>query len=142
MSLFKTEGSGAKYNLELHEAAIRWSHVDDLDRVTFNVKSNPVVNSQDWFHVAATYDARVNTSKIILNGRVVSEGEGHGLLSQNWAGRVGIGLSGELQATVDEFYMYNHAVAASDLIDISEECDLGAGERELMKAYVTACVRA
>lgn len=127
-TLFRTEGSGAKYDLEMSDAMIHWSHVDDLNHVIFSVETRPIVNAHDWFHVAATYDARVNMSKIILNGRVVNEKEGHGLLSQNWGGRVGIGLSGGLDAVVDEFYMYNRAVAASDISDIADQCDLGTGK--------------
>ena len=126
-TLFKTTGSGAKYNLHVADGIVRWSHVDDLGHVTFSMETTRMVDPLDWLHVAATYDAHINKSKIILNGEVFDEREGHGLLSQNWDGEVGIGIPGGIQGLMDEFYMYNHALAASDLGDLSEECNPGAG---------------
>ena len=63
-----------------------------------------------------------------MNGEVAGDSEGQGLLSQNWDGLVGIGLSGGIRGVVDEFYMYNHALAASDIADVSQLCNLGAGK--------------
>lgn len=63
----------------------------------------------------------------MVNGKVAGDSEGYGLLSQNWDGRVGIGLAGGIHGVIDEFYMYNHALAAYDIADISEQCNLGAG---------------
>ncbi|XP_078381846.1 uncharacterized protein LOC144664603 isoform X2 [Oculina patagonica] len=126
-TLFKTAGSGAKYHLQIADGIIHWSHVDDLGHVIFSMETRQTVDSLDWTHVSATYDAHINMSKIILNGEVLDEKEGFGLLSQNWDGEVGIGISEGIQGLIDEFYMYNHALAASDLSDLSEECNPGAG---------------
>ena len=126
-TLFKTTGSGAKYHLKVADGIIYWSHVDDLGHVIFSMETRQTVDSLDWVHVSATYDAHINMSKIILNGAVLDEKEGHGLLSQNWDGEVGIGITEGIRGLIDEFYMYNHALAASDLSDLSEECNPGAG---------------
>lgn len=126
-TLFKTTGSGAKYHLQVADGVIYWSHVDDLGHVIFSMETRQTVDSLDWVHLSATYDAHINKSKIILNGAVLDEKEGHGLLSQNWDGEVGIGIPEGIRGLIDEFYMYNHALAASDLADLSEECNLGAG---------------
>ena len=126
-TLFKTTGSGAKYHLQVADGVIYWSHVDDLGHVIFSMETRQTVDSLDWVHLSATYDAHINKSKIILNGAVLDEKEGHGLLSQNWDGEVGIGIPEGIRGLIDEFNMYNHALAASDLADLSEECNLGAG---------------
>lgn len=127
VTLFKTTGSGTKYHLQVADGIIHWSHVDDLGHVTFSMETRETVDSLDWIHVSATYDAHINMSKIILNGAVLDEKEGYGLLSQNWDGEAGIGISEGIRGLIDEFYMYNHALAASDLSDLSEECNPGAG---------------
>lgn len=126
-TLFKTTGTGAKYHLQVDDGIIHWSHVDDLGHVIFSMETRQTVDPLDWVHVSATYDAHINMSKIILNGNVLDEKEGYGLLSQNWDGEVGIGISEGIRGLIDEFYMYNHALAASDLSDLSEECNPGAG---------------
>lgn len=126
-SLFKTTGSGAKYTLQVADGVIYWSHVDDLGHVIFSMETRQTVDSLDWVHLGATYDAHINKSKIILNGGVLDEKEGHGLLSQNWDGEVGVGIPEGIRGLVDELYMYNHAIAASDLADLSEECNPGGG---------------
>lgn len=126
-TLFKTTGSGAKYHLQVADGVIYWSHVDDLGHVIFSMETRQTVDSLDWVHLSATYDAHINKSKIILNGAVLDEKEGHGLLSQNWDGEVGIGIPEGIRGLIDEFYMYNHALAASDLAGLSEECNLGEG---------------
>lgn len=126
-TLFKTTGTGAKYHLQVADGIIHWSHVDDLGHVIFSMETRQTVDSLDWVHISATYDAHINMSKIILNGAVIGENEGHGLLSQNWDGEVGIGIPEGIRGLIDEFYMYNHALAASDLSDLSEECNPGAG---------------
>ena len=135
-TLFKTTGSGAKYHLQVTDGVIHWSHVDDLGHVIFSMETRQMVDSLDWVHLSATYDAHINKSKIILNGAVLDEREGHGLLSQNWDGEVGIGIPEGIQGLIDEFYMYNHAIAASDLADLSEECNPGAGIMLLMVAIL------
>lgn len=126
-TLFRTTGSGAKYNLQYREGNIHWSHVDDLGHIIFSMATRQTVDSLDWVHLSVTYDAHINMSKIILNGAVLDEKEGHGLLSQNWDGDVGIGIPEGIRGLIDEFYMYNHALAVSDLSDLSEECNPGAG---------------
>ncbi|KAK3699591.1 hypothetical protein QZH41_014303, partial [Actinostola sp. cb2023] len=123
-NLFTTEGTGAKYTFQVTNGKIHWSHLNDNGHVVFAQETEPVVNLGDWAHLAATYDSRTNLSKVIHNGDVVGEEQGYGLLSQNWDGKSGIGLSGGIQGTVDEFYMYNRALAASDIQDLSEECNL------------------
>ena len=127
-TLFKTTGSGAKYTLQVTDGVIHWSHVDDLSHVIFSMETRHTVDSLDWVHLGATYDSHINKSKIILNGDVLDEKEGHGLLSQNWDGEVGVGIPEGIRGLIDEFYMYNHAIAASDLADLSEECNPGAGK--------------
>ena len=126
-TLFKTTGSGAKYRLQIADGVIYWSHVDDLGNVIFSMETRQTVDALDWVHLGATYDVHINKSKIILNGEVIDEKEGHGLLSQNWDGEVGIGIPDGIRGLIDEFYVYNHALAASDLVDLSEECNPGAG---------------
>ncbi|XP_068704874.1 uncharacterized protein [Montipora foliosa] len=126
-TLFKTTGSGAKYTLQVTDGVIHWSHVDDLSHVIFSMETRHTVDSLDWVHLGVTYDSHINKSKIILNGDVLDEKEGHGLLSQNWDGEVGVGIPEGIRGLIDEFYMYNHAIAASDLADLSEECNPGAG---------------
>ena len=135
-TLFKTTGSGAKYHLKVADGIIYWSHVDDLGHVIFSMETRQTVDSLDWVHVSATYDAHINMSKIILNGAVLDEKEGYGLLSQNWDGEVGIGITEGIRGLIDEFYMYNHALAASDLSDLSEECNPGAGK---IHSFVFCC---
>ena len=126
-TLFKTAGSGAKYHLQIADGVVYWSHVDDLGNVIFSMETRQTVDALDWVHLGATYDVHINKSKIILNGEVIDEKEGHGLLSQNWDGEVGIGIPNGIRGLIDEFYVYNHALAASDLVDLSEECNPGAG---------------
>ena len=126
-TLFKTTGSGAKYHLQIADGVVYWSHVDDLGNVIFSMETRQTVDALDWVHLGATYDVHINKSKIILNGEVIDEKEGHGLLSQNWDGEVGIGIPDGIRGLIDEFYVYNHALAASDLVDLSEECNPGAG---------------
>ncbi|XP_048590274.1 uncharacterized protein LOC5501396 [Nematostella vectensis] len=127
-NLFSTQGDGARYTLQVVNGKVHWSHLDDRGRAVFSLETDPVVNAGDWTHVGATYDSRTNMSKVIVNGQVVGEKKGHGKLSQNWSGRAGIGLSGGIKGVVDEFYMYNRAIAASDIGDLSEQCNLGPGQ--------------
>ena len=51
---------------------------------------------------------------------------------------MGIGLSGGIQGVLDEFYMFNHALAAYDIADISEQCNLGAGEKNFFDTTLTS----
>lgn len=129
-NLFTTEGTGAKYTFQVINGRVHWSHLNDNGHAIFALETEPVVNLGSWVHIAATYDSRTNLSKVIVNGDVISRNHGFGRLSQNWDGKSGIGLSGGLQGTVDEFYMYNHALAASDIQDISEECNLSPGKNK------------
>ena len=139
-TLFRTTGSGAKYNLQYSDGNIHWSHVDDLGHVIFSMETRQTVNSLDWVHLGVTYDAHINMSKIILNGAVLDENKGHGLLSQNWDGEVGIGIPEGVRGLIDEFYMYNHALAASDLSDLSEECNPGAGIKRIYCVFSVVLV--
>lgn len=127
-NLFTTEGTGAKYTFQVTNGRVHWSHLNDNGHVVFAQETDPVVNLGSWVHIAGTYDSRTNLSKVIVNGEVKQVRQGYGRLSQNWDGKSGIGLSGGLRGTVDEFYMYNHALAASDIQDISEECNLSPGK--------------
>jgi hypothetical protein len=126
-NLFTTEGNGAKYTFQVTDGKVHWSHLNDNGHVIFALETQPIVNLGDWTHVGATYDSRTNLTKVIIDGQVVGEKQGYGLLSQNWDGKAGIGLSGGIQGIVDEFYMFNRALAASDIADLSEECNLGVG---------------
>lgn len=133
-NLFTTEGTGAKYTFQVTAGKVHWSHLNDNGHVVFALETEPVVNLGDWTHLGATYDSRTNLSKVIVNGKLVGEKQGYGLLSQNWDGKAGIGLAGGIRGIVDEFYMFNRALAASDVADLSEECNLGVGKCTVIPA--------
>lgn len=78
--LFRMMGFGVKYNLQYCEGNIYWFYVDDLGYVIFSMVMRQIVDLLDWVYFSVIYDVYINRSKIILNGVVLDEKEGYGLL--------------------------------------------------------------
>jgi hypothetical protein len=60
--------------------------------------------------------------KVVLNGKLVIEGEGSGFLSQQWLGDVGIGLLNSFHGYVDEFYLYDRALTTPEVDRLRRRC--------------------
>ncbi len=76
--------------------------------------------------MVATYEASTGDTKIFVNGSRVVVSKGKGLLSQDWAGRVGIGRhkdTRDLLGDVDEFRIYNEVIQGEQIMELSRECD-------------------
>ncbi len=58
----------------------------------------------------------------MVNGILVSENEGSGFLSQQWLGDIGIGLLNSFHGNVDEFYLYERALATPEIDRLRHRC--------------------
>ena len=57
-----------------------------------------------------------------MNGRLVSEIEASGFMSQQWLGDVGIGLLNSFHGSVDEFYLYDRALTTPEIDRVRHKC--------------------
>ena len=93
----------------------------------FILPADPKTLSPDqWTHLVVTYDSSIEKAKIYIDGQRAAEGDGKGLLSQDWGARVGIGRhkdTRDLQGDVDEFSIYDVALPGEKILELTRKCD-------------------
>lgn len=92
----------------------------------FITSAEKLIKPQEWNHLAVTYDANTHNAIIYINGTEQVRGIGHGLLSNDWSERVGIGRhkgSRFLDGQVDEFKLYDKALSKDQVAELSNQCD-------------------
>ena len=138
LSLFTVKqslgGQGATYNLEIKDGKLHWSHKDERGNYVFDLLTTQrsTVPQGLWTHVAATYSSHTVHAKIYIDSQLIKSEPGAGTLSADWRGKVAIGADGNLPGYVDEFYIYDRALALNDVKDLTELCNLGAGKLSLL----------
>lgn len=78
-----------------------------------------------WTHIAGTYDSATGKAKIYVNGELRNMTIGGGLLSRDWLSRAGIGdhkAGRPLMGFIDEFRIYNYALAKAEIEALAKMC--------------------
>ena len=122
-SLFDTIGGHSihrkgQYHFEVYNGRIRWFHRNEYAKEVFNVRTSPILQPNVWYHVVGTYDSRNHVARVFVNGDLVGEGHGSGLLSLDWGAKAGFGShSGRriLLGNLDEVYMYRRALLEGEI---------------------------
>eukprot|EP00794_Sanderia_malayensis_P011221 gene11221-12400_t len=130
-SIFDTVGAHSRhelgqYHFEIVGGAVRWFHRNENATQIFSAITEPnLINPKEWTHIVASYDSTTGEAKIYVNGSRVVDAKGQGLLSQDWAGRVGIGRhkdTRDLVGNIDEFRIYAEAIQGEKIMELAREC--------------------
>ena len=122
-SMFDTIGSHSihkkgQYHFEVFNGRVRWFHRNEYAKEVFHIRTSPILQPNVWYHVAGTYDSRTHMARVFVNGDLVAEGHGSGLLSLDWEAKAGFGShSGRriLLGYVDEIYIYRRALLEREI---------------------------
>ena len=122
-SLFDTIGghsihSKGQYHFEVYNGRVRWFHRNEYAKEVFNVRTSPILQPNVWYHVVGSYDSRSHMARVFVNGDLVGEAHGSGLLSFDWEAKAGFGShSGRriLLGYLDEIYMYRRALLEEEI---------------------------
>ena len=77
-------GHGGTLFLKVTAGMVQWTHIDEHQNLVFDIDSGtfPVVSAGQWIHIAATYDSGINSTNLIVSGRLINEKEGQGYISK------------------------------------------------------------
>ena len=75
-----------QYHFEVYNGRVRWFHRDEYAKEIFHIRTPPILQPNLWYHVVGTYDSRTHMARVFINGDLVGEGHGSGLLSLDWGG--------------------------------------------------------
>lgn len=122
-SMFDTIGghsihSKGQYHFEVYNGRLRWFHRNEYAKEVFNVRTSPVLQPNLWYHVVGTYDSRTHMVRVFVNGDLVGEGHGSGMLSLDWEAKAGFGShSGRriLLGYLDEIYIFRRALLEKEI---------------------------
>lgn len=122
-SMFDTIGGHSihnkgQYHFEVYNGRLRWFHRNEYAKEVFNVRTSPVLQPNLWYHVVGTYDSRTHMAKVFVNGDLVGEGHGSGMLSLDWEAKAGFGShSGRriLLGFLDEIYIFRRALQEREI---------------------------
>lgn len=122
-SMFDTIGghsihSKGQYHFEVYNGRLRWFHRNEYAKEVFNVRTSPVLQPSLWYHVVGTYDSRTHMARVFVNGDLVGEGHGSGMLSLDWEAKAGFGShSGRriLLGYLDEIYIFRRALLEKEI---------------------------
>ena len=130
----KSPNKKPAYDFSIYaNGAVHFSHKN-----LFSRRTNPVVNSKTWTHVAVTYNILSNEANIYVNGirqeryalYVQGANPDQAKLSQNWEEEVSIGRSvvassvqqaRQLHGKLDEFYLYPCALGPEKINKLKEK---------------------
>lgn len=118
-SLFCTSDirNASQYRLEVRSGRLYWFH-RDKNHVVFSVLTPPAISPLKWYHVVVTYDSRARNAKVYIDGSLIAEGFGSGLLSLDWSARAGFGIhlkERPLLGFIDEIYIFRRALSAREI---------------------------
>lgn len=122
-SMFDTIGGHSihnkgQYHFEVYDGRVRWFHRNEYAKEVFHIRTSPILQPNVWYHVAGTYDSRTHMARVYVNGDLVGEGHGSGLLSLDWGAKAGFGShSGRriLFGYLDEIYIYRRALPEREI---------------------------
>ena len=108
--ILAVSGERSDLHLEVDDGHVQWLYVEKFPR--FVVTTEKLVSPDEWTHLVAQYDATRSSAKLYINGELVAEERGEGVLRIQWADKTVVGrhsVRGErfaIQGAVDEFYIY------------------------------------
>ena len=122
-SMFDTIGGHSihnkgQYHFEVFDGRVRWFHRNEYAQEIFHIRTPPILQPNLWYHIVATYDSRTHLARVFVNGDLVGEGHGSGLLSLDWEAKAGFGShSGRriLLGYMDEIYIFRRALQEKEL---------------------------
>ena len=121
-SMFDTIGghsihSKGQYHFEVYNGRVRWFHRNEYAKEVFHVRTSPILQPNVWYHLAGTYDSRTHMARVFVNGDLVGEGHGSGLLSLDWEAKAGFGSHNgrRLLGYLDEIYIYRRALLEREI---------------------------
>ena len=122
-SMFDTIGGHSihnkgQYHFEVYNGRLRWFHRNEYAKEVFSVRTSPLLQPNLWYHVVGTYDSRTHMARVFLNGDLVGEGHGSGMLSLDWEAKAGFGShSGRriLLGYLDEIYIFRRALLEKEI---------------------------
>lgn len=122
-SMFDTIGGHSihrkgQYHFEVYNGRLRWFHRNEYAKEVFNVRTSPLLQPNLWYHVVGTYDSRTHMARVFVNGDLVREGHGSGMLSLDWEAKAGFGShSGRriLLGYIDEIYIFRRALLEKEI---------------------------
>ena len=107
-----------QYHFEVERGCVRWFHRNEYATEVFSVRTPPLLQPNQWYHVVGTYDSRTHLAKVFVNGALVGEEQGTGLLSLDWEAKAGFGShSGHrsLLGYLDEIYIFRRALREPEI---------------------------
>ena len=121
--IFRSISSGERlskttYLLKIQNGRLQWSHQNDNAKSVFMVISPPVIGPNIWFHVVVTYDGFSEKAKVLVNGKIVAVGRGHGKLSGQWGDLSYFGSNSKTKpfnGYLDEIYIFKRPLQNSEV---------------------------
>jgi len=128
-SVFDTIGIShqcGQFHFEVNYGSVRWFHRNETQHIIFSCTAEgKQVQKDQWTHIAGTYDSATGKAKIYVNGELRNMTIGGGLLSRDWLSRAGIGdhkAGRPLMGFIDEFRIYNYALAKAEIEALAKMC--------------------
>ena len=119
-----TDHDSGLFHMEIRTGGFRFFHRDGENTTVFNINPGPVIEANKWVHFAGTYDSESNEIKTYIDGEETHSVEGSGRkLATNWGVSAGIGhhKNGRwFNGMLDEYFIFNRAVSASEITDIMD----------------------
>ena len=117
-----TDHGNGLFHMEIRSGGFRFFHRDGNNAEVFNINPGPVIEANTWVHFAGTYDSESNEVKTYIDGEETHSVSGSGNpCSDNWGVTAGIGhhKNGRwFNGMLDEYFIFNRAVSASEITDI------------------------
>ena len=113
------------FQIEIRPTGIRFYCRNEKGQLVFNISPGPIIPANEWVHFAGTYDSTRKQAKLYVNGKHTTSGHifasGVRTISNNWDVYAGIGQHKNdhwFNGMLDEFFIFNRAVSASEITDI------------------------
>lgn len=121
-ALTTDHGSGL-FHVEIRTGGVRFFHRNETGNTVFQINPGPILPANEWVHFAGTYDSESGEVKAYMNGEETHSGTGSGTCSNNWDISAGIGNHKNDRwfiGMLDEYFIFNRAVSASEITDIMD----------------------
>lgn len=98
-----------QYYFEVYNGWFRWFYRNEYVKEVFNVRILLFLQFNLWYYVVGMYDLCMYMVRVFVNGDLVREGYGSGMLFLDWEVKVGFGFyfgCRILFGYIDEIYIF------------------------------------
>ena len=96
-----------------------------METFTHSLIRNFYFNTDEWTHIAVTYDSSKEIAVIYVNGEIKEGANGAGALSEDWDGRASFGYHEGIPNSFDyfdEIYMFDRELSPLEVRQMFMKC--------------------